>query len=512
MARKRHGSVRSGSDKIADEIIDSVRAVRDNPDRAVPQCKGSCPLLCYFKRARKAVDRRHDMIGDEDKLERWSNWGNKLGRAYAVALRIAEQGSDALEFFQNVRTHEGEVPIAPWGSAPALAHVGMQHHLERGLRLLKAVPFIDEGEVVYATRKGLVCAHDGEPPEETVDMLVEGLPVGRASPNLARCEHIHDEFTDGTYIEIGWPSAGLRIRVCPECSPGNLLGVMQQVMVTPQPLDIVDVDVHLPRLRDPSGGSAPEADVHLPRSVLQAYVNGEQDDDGLVEEARRARYYELRQRDEPLVIHGKQVHKPPFDRFVDEIDPPEPQRSLVEAALERLQRPVVLDRGTPVELLEQIWEPLGEDVLVAVIGEEGRQMYDPYADAGEIEQLLDGIRKERARQRVAEELPTYEEVPSPVDLAHETVRRLVGEGRDSAQQLLTSAPDPDKRAVGLALVEALDLPSRTWTVDGRTKDTASHLVPYVEELVEARGDAYHQALQELLRATGSTQELVREEE
>jgi hypothetical protein len=509
MARKRRGSVRSGSDKIADEIVESVRAVRDDPEHAVPQCKGSCPLFCYFKRARKAVDRRQDMIGDDDKLQRWSNWGNKLGRAYAVALRIAEQGSDALEFFQNVRTHAGEVPIAPWGKAPALAHVGMQHHEDRSLRLLKAVPFISEGEVVYATQEGLVCAHDGEPPEETVDMLVDGLPVESASPNLARCPHVHDEFTDGTYIEIAWPSAGLRIRVCDECSPGNLLARMQNVMVTPDPLDIVDVDVHLPRLRDPSGGSAPDVDVHLPRSVLQAYVNGEQDDEGLIEEAHRARYYELRQLGEPLVVHGKVVHKPPFDRFLDELDPPEPQRSLVEAALDRLERPVVLHRGTPVELLEELWEPLGEEVLVEILGEQGRELYDPYADAGEIERLLDQIRKERSRQRVESELPTYEQVPAPVDLADETVRRLVGEGRDSAQQLLSSAPDPDKRAVGLALVEALDLPSQTWTVDGRTRDTAEHLVPYVEELLEARGDAYHEALKELLRATGSTQDLER---
>jgi hypothetical protein len=509
MARKRHGSVRSGSQRIAEEIVESARAVRDDPEHAVPECKGSCPLFCYFKRARKAVDRRQGMIGDEDKLERWSNWGNKLGRAYAVALRIAEQGADALEFFQNVRTHAGEVPVAPWGNAPVFAHVGMQHHLDRGLRLLKAVPFIDEGEVVYATENGLVCAHDEEPPEETVDLLVDGLPVERASPTLARCPHVHDEFTDGTYIEISWPSAELCIQVCEGCSPGNLLGRMQNVMVTPDPLDIVAVDVSLPRLRNPSGGTAPQVEVSLPRSVLQAYVNGEQDDEGLIEEAHRARYYELRQRPEPLVVHGKIVHEPPFERFVDELDPPEPQRSLVEAALARLERPIVLRRGTPVEVLEEVWDTLGEEVLVEVLGAEGRELYDPRADAGEIEQLLDQVRKERARQRVEEELPHYEHVPEPVDLADETARRLIGEGRDSVQQLLSSAPDPDKRAVGLALVEALDLPSRTWTVDGRTEDQADHLVPYVEELLEARGEAYHEALEQLLRATGSTEDLER---
>jgi hypothetical protein len=509
MASKRHGSVRSGSQKIAEEIVDSARAVRDDPEQAVPECKGSCPLFCYFKRARKAVDRRHGMIGDDDKLERWSNWGNKLGRAYAVALRIAEQGPDALEFFRNVRTHAGEVPIAPWGNAPALAHVGMQHHLDRGLRLLKTVPFLSEGEVVYATPDGLVCAHDAEPPAETVEMLVDGLPVERASPNLARCPHVHDEFTDGTYIQISWPSAGLRIRVCDECSPGNLLATMQQVMVTPDPLDIVDVDVSLPKLRNPSGDAAPQVEIDLPRSVLQAYVNGEQDDEGLIEEAKKARYYQLRQRNEPLVVQGKMVHEPPFERFVDELDPPEPQRSLVEAALERLQRPIVLERGTPVEVLEQLWEEKGEAILVAVVGEEGRELYDPFADANDIEQLLDRVRRKQAEQRVASELPSYERVPEPVDLAHETAKRLIGEGRDSVQQLLSSAPDPDKRAIGLALVEALDLPSRTWTVDGRTEDQADHLVPYVEDLLEARGEDYHEALQQLLKATGSTADLER---
>lgn len=511
MARKRRGSVRSGSDRIAEEIVESARAVRDNPEEAVPRCKGSCPLFCYFKRARKAVDRRSGMIGDETKLERWSNWGNKLGRAYAVALRIAEQGPDALEYLQNVRTHAGEVPIAPWGSAPALAHVGMQHHLDRDLRLLKAVPFLDEGEVVYATEDGLVCAHDGEPPEETVELLVDALPVKRASSNLVRCPHVTGESPDTTYIEIGWPSADLSIQVCQHCSPGNLLAQMQAVMVSPDPLDIVDVDVHLPRLRDPSGGQAPDPDIHLPRSVLEAYVSGEQDDDGLIEEAHRARSYELREFGEPMVAYGKQVYRPPFENLVDEIDPPEPQRTMVEAALDRLQHAIVLQRGTSLELLEQIWEELGEQILVDVAGEEGRQLYEPFADAGDIERLLDEVQSLRANLRVEEELPAYEHVPSPVDLADEAVRRLVGEGRSSAQQLLSSAPDPDKRAVGYAVVEALDLPSPTWTVSGRTGDQAEHLVPYVERLLEARGDDYHEALTELLRATGSTQDLERKD-
>lgn len=509
MAPKRRGSVRSGSRKIAEEIVESARAVRDNPEQAVPSCRGSCPMFCFFKRARKAVDRRQGMLGDDSKLQRWSNWGNKLGRAYAVALRIAEQGPESLEFFQNVRTHAGEVPIAPWGNAPVLAHVGLQHHLDQSLRLLTAVPFVSEGEVVYATREGLVCSHDGEPPEQTVEMLFEVLPVRRASPTLARCPHIGEDITDATFIEIGWQGAGLSVRVCDACAPGNLLASMQELMVTPDPLDVLDIDVHLPELQEPGGGTVPQVDIHLPRSVLQAYVNGEQGDAGLIEEAKRARAYELRQLDEPLIVRGRSVYKPPFDGFVEEIDPPQPQRSLVEAALKRLDRPVVLHRGTPVELLEQVWDPLGEEALLEVAGEDGRELFDPRADAGDIERLLDQVEKARARQRVEQELPDYEEIPSPVDLAHRTVRRLVGEGRESAQQLLSTAPEPDKRAVGLALVRALGLPSRTWTVDGRTEDTAEHLVPYVERLLDARGDEYHEALQALLRATGSTRELVR---
>jgi len=507
MAPGRRGSVRSGSERIIDQIVESARFLKDNPDLVVPSCKGSCPLFCYFKRARKGIDRRHGMIGDDDKLSRWSTWGNKLARSYASLLRIAEAGEEALEYFQDVHTHQGEVPIAPWGDAPSLAHVGMQHHQDHGLRLLKAVPFVGGDDIVYATKEGLVCAHDHAPPEETVDLLEEEMPVELAKPGRVACPHGDDPTT--ATIQLTWPDGVFEMDVCPSCSSGNLLAQLQQYMVTPKVLDVISVGVDLEPLRDPEGNEDLDPEITLPESVLSPYSSGEQNDEGLIREARRAREFEIKQRSEPLVVRQGVVYRPPYDELFETMDPPEPQRTLVEAALEVTSRPIALERGTSVELLADVWEDVGEEVLVEVLGEDGRELYDPFADAQEIERLLDQVREQRAELRVESELPSYEHVPEPVDLADEVVRALVGEGRDSAQQLLSSAPQGTRGAVGLALIEVLDLPQPSWTASHRRGEMAEHLVPYVEKLVDARGDEYHAALSDLLKATGSTQELDR---
>lgn len=509
MARKRRGGVRTGSKRVTERILENVRFLKEHPEHAVPRCQGSCPLFCYFKRARKAVERRHGMIGDDDKLKRWSNWGNKLGRAYAAALRLAEREKDELEYFQNVNTHKGTVPIAPWGKSPVLAQVGLQHRHEPSLRLLSAVPFVGSGDAVYATDEGLVCAHEGGPPEDAIEHLLEELPVEKASPTLARCPHVPDEWTDATYVELRWRDAGLRIRVCDACTEDNLLARVQNVVVTKSIRDLVDIRVQLPRLVDPEGGQSPEVQWSIPETVLEAYAGGEIPDAELIEEAERARRFAVEGLGEPMVVKGTELYRPPFGQLLDKLDVNETERALLEAALAELTRPVVLDRGTAIELLAELWPEHGDTALEAVLGASGLELYEPGADAEDLERLVDDVADRRARQQVDAALPSYDEVPAPVDLADRVARAYLRRGRQRAQQILNDTPDEEHRAIALALVRALDLPSTAWTVHPRTEETAEHLVPYAEQLLEARGDAYHEALQKLLRATGSTKTIER---
>lgn len=449
------------------------------------------------------------MVGDDDKLKRWSNWGNKLARAYASLLRIAASDEGALEYLQNVNTHQGRVPIAPWGSAPALAHVGLQHHGDPSLRLLVAVPFVGSGDAVFATEDGLVCSHDGTIPDASVDLVLDELPVERASPSLARCPHIPDEWTDATYVELQWLGQGLRIRVCDDCVEDNLLGRLQNVVVTKDIRDLVDVRVQLPRLEDPEGGHAPELEWQIPNSVLEAYASAEIGDTELIREAHRARRFAIEGLGEPMVVEARTLYRPPFSQVLDQLDASETERAMLGAMLERLDRPVVLQRGTPIELMETLWTRHGEDALAEVLGAEGVEMYDPNARAEDLERLVDEVSDRAARQRVDAALPSYETVPSPVDLADRVARAYLRRGRQRAQQILTNAPDEEHRAIALALVRALDLPKTAWTVDPRTEEMAEHLVPYAKSLLDATGDEYHEALQSLLRATGSTAELDR---
>ncbi len=509
MAPRRRGSVRTGTKRVTERIRANAEYLEEHPEHAVPDCQGGCPLFCYFKRARKGVDRRHGMIGDDDKLQRWSKWGNKLARAYAVVLRIAASDEGALEYLQNVSTHQGSAPIAPWGSAPALALVGMQHRHDPSLRLLSAIPFVGSDDLVVATEEGMICSHDGSIPEAAVELLLEDLPVEKASPSLARCEHVPDEWTDATYIEIGWSAAGLRLRVCQRCVEGNLLAQLQSVVVAKEILEHVDVRVQLPRLDDPEGGHAPEVDWHLPGTVLEAYSSGEMSDEQLIEEARRARRFAVEGLAEPMIVEGRTLYRPPFSQVLDHLGVSETERALLEPALEALDRPVVLQRGSPVELLEKLWPDHGDTALEAVLGPEGLELYEPDADAGDLERLVEVVDDRRAQQRVDASLPSYDDVPSPVDLADEVARAYLRRGRQQAQQILNSAPDEEHRAIALALVRALDLPKTAWTVHPRTEDMAEHLVPYAERLLGAEGDEYHEALQALLTATGSTATLER---
>ncbi len=528
MARKRRGSVRSGGKRVTERLVKNARHLAEHPEHAVPTCHGDCPWRCPFKRARKGVQRRHGHRGDLSKLKRWSQWGNKMARAYAGVLRIAEEGADRLGYVQNVRTLHGTVPIAPWGKTSSLAHVGMQHHHDPQLRLLMAIPYVRDDDAVYVTDDGLICAHDGSPPAESFERTVDALnlveapaPSGDARParraarsspaRQAHCPHLDHEAGDETSIQVTWRGDGTSIRICEACAQGNLLARLQRHLVAPDLLDLFEIQVHLPALETPTGEPGPSPGFELPNLVLEPYARGEMSDHDLIEEARRARTFELRALSRPIVVHQGVAHEPPYEHLVETLQPSPLQRALAEEILGRLEEPVVLTRGTAIELLHAGWRDHGRQALRAALGGEGEALYDPDAAPDEIERMLSDAAQLRREQEVAERLPAYASIPGPAALADRVRRALMAKGRGEAQRLLSSAPPPEQAAMAMALVQALDLPRPPWTISPRDRDVADHLEPYAKEVMEAEGEAYDEALGTLVKATGASQEPERAE-
>lgn len=511
MAKRRTG-VRQAYDRDIKQLQANARHLRDHPEHAAPSCQGRCPLFCMFKRARKGIKRRHGMREDEDKLERWGRWGNDYAKAYATVLRVALADEDRLEYLQNVSTHKGRVPIVPWGQAPALANVGLQHRHDASLRLLAAVPFVKEGDAVFATGESMVCAHDGRLPEEAQEAFFDALPVEKRSESLASCPHGIDPSEEDVFVEVVWNEGDLRLRVCEACASGNLLARMQSVMVAKDVRSLVDIRMGLDRLETPEGEPW-EVSWSLPEAVVEAYAGAEMGDASLIEEARRARGFAVEARGEAVIVWGGVVYPAPFDEVLEGLGAEGVEAALIEAALEELDRPVVLEKGTAIELLEKVWAEQGPRALREVLDEEAvEELFDPGAGRDALERLVSVVSDRLDARRVEAALPEYASLPAPVDLADEVARAMMREGRSRAQQRLNQTPTSEQEAVAVALVRALGLPRPAWTVAPRTEDMAEHLVPYAEDLLEAEGEAYHEALVALLKATGSTVEIERMDE
>lgn len=508
MARRgRRGSIRSGTGKMTERILENAGYLRDHPEDAVPQCQGSCSLWCTFRRARRRVSKMHKHRDDPDKLKKMGQRFHQIGRAYSAALRIDDAGKEGLEYFQNVNTPKGKVPIAPWAEAPAPCHVGMQHHHDPMLRMMIALPFVGEGEAIFATETGLVCAHDGRPPDEALDAIAEQFNLREESPDVYRAPGSEDP--DRPHLELTWTEPGIQMHLSPPSTGDNAISVLQGRMLTRSLLELIDVRVHLPPLEDPQGTTEAARVIELPEPVLLSYAGGEMSDLDLVNEAEKARAARLQAGADPMVVFEDRIHRPPFEDLIDRLDPEPPMDEILDVVLDRLDRSIVLTKGTAVELLHTLWREHGEAALVEVLGEAGRELYEPDASPNDLEKLAGQAAEHRSKQRVARELPGYDELPTPVDLVDTVARAYLSGGKQAATRHLTSAPPRTHQAIALALVRALDLPSPSWTIEPRERDMAEHLEPYVEEVLEARGDDYHDALQTVLKATGSTTEIQR---
>ncbi|MDX1612322.1 MAG: hypothetical protein R3185_08125, partial [Candidatus Thermoplasmatota archaeon] len=283
MARRRRKSsnVRTASKQVLERILSNARHLADHPEHAAPTCTGSCSLFCTFRRARRRVAKVHKRRGDPGKLKKMGERFHKLGRAYAGLLRLEAEGEGKLEYLQSVGSPRGKVPVAPWSKAPIPCHVGLQHTHDPSLRLVSVLPFVEEEDLVFATEKGLVCAHDGALPEETRAMMTDALGLEARGPELAATPGLPDEGPgEGTaVIEITWPD-GSRFRKAPDQGPPNAVLALQQHMVAPSPLQHLGVHVHVPALVDPQGPTRDGERVDLPEPVLRRYLRGELDDAG----------------------------------------------------------------------------------------------------------------------------------------------------------------------------------------------------------------------------------------
>jgi hypothetical protein len=200
--------------------------------------------------------------------------------------------------------------------------------------------------------------------------------------------------------------------------------------------------------------------------------------------------------------------KDDMNGFIDALHPSEAESFALSFILKRVDHPVVVSNATPNSVLELFWDEYAKDLIGSIV------------DDAEVVEELCSLRETpsaivetailvKKRRKVLEQLPRYEHLPSLADFADHLCRVYKTQGKNRVLTELKSVPnEPKAKALSygflLALGEASD---KRWKFSRVEIESGEFLEPLIKKLLEATAAGYHQALQEVLTASGFSEDL-----
>jgi hypothetical protein len=523
--RRRKSLIRAPSKTMERDIIERAERLAKDPGLALPVIVPPA-TKDPFDGLRRKLERVSHLAGNEKRLKFFANWSDPITKAYAGTLMLAAAGK--APYLAAIKLRQGEVTYAFRGKAKKEKLAGMQWFDHPLYRLLLYLDMSKgrRGLHFYSTPKAIYCSGNkpGAPPEY-VAFAMQGVkaPIKEVEERVWTCPHLdagavrEGRAVEGTYLRIWWRSARVAIGVCDRCARakgGSTLHSLAEYMAVPR----LEEDFEPSVKHRPKGAEACaecdgiEARVAVGDDVSK-YVKGEIDDISLIDAHIAAAERFARDGGECHYILDGRCYGTDAKAFVQALSPSEEERLALEAVLPLVDRPLVLEGTTPAKILVEVWEGHGRDALRAVTGDDEelveRFIEDPEATSSPSKVLRRAMVEGRKRNIISK-LPKYGRLPAVAAFADTVARAHMTEGAEGALKTLEKERGTDHKVKSVAYALLLVIgkeANHEWQYDRTEKEFATFLRPRVEGLLAARPETYHDSLQALLSATGSTERL-----
>lgn len=521
--RKRRAQVRTPAKSMERELVHRAEMLAKDPGRPLPTIVPPC-TKDPFAKARKKMEQISRFADNEDKLKRFANRGDDIVRAYAGTLMLGAAGK--APYLATLKLPQGEVFYAMRGKAKKEKLAGMQWFDHPVYRLLL---FLDlaikrPNYHFYSTKDKLYCScKEPRPPADYVAFAMQQprANISQVEDGLWSCPHVDAESLkagdpiDGTYMRLTWHSGGVVIGLCKKCartSKDSTLGSITKHMAIPRIEMDFQVSV-LHRLKGAEDCALWDKLSNLPieEDNQEAYFKGQFSDHALIEKHLATVDEELSEYRGPHFILENRCYCDDAQAFVDALNPSDEERLALEAILPGLDHPLVLERATPSKVLVELWEDHGEEALRAVVGGD-EELLSKYLEHPDVQSSPSNVLKralvDHRKSTIISRLPKYDKLPTIARFADRVARSYRTEGTEGALRAIEKGRGSDTRIKSVAYSFLLALgkdASKKWQYDRTEIDFANFLQPTAKALLEAKPEDYHEALQAMLSATGSTE-------
>ncbi len=491
--------IRVATQRQENRIRDIARQLQDDPLMVLPDCQGDC-RRCNFKGIRKKLKKLQG--ADEKTLKKYAAkkdfFSKDLAAAVAATMLLAD--ADDIPYLAAKNINGSTHVYAKRGDADEQKLLAVQNYDDPHLRLLAVVDIAQKNDLyLYSHRDGMTCREDDPtPPDSFVSFALRQLDLDSDG-----CSH------DATpALAINWRPADVTLRICERCATDrNTVAALTRYFYTPDIDEIFSVHVDGSVVECSDGCSEcplDSIDMHLDDGP---YLAGQMTDASFIDNWRKKARWAIEGLDQPLFILDQTCFGSDVDAAIEHLNPKEWEQRALRILLEQAEQPLVLDDATPNAVIAAYWDSKASEVVTEIAGREGRRILRGSRSTDTPAEILERVHDAARRQQALAALPSYDSLPELASFADGVARTYRSGGTGEALKAIQQTDmDFKHKAVAYGFLLAMDKAAgEQWRYSDQEREFGEHLAGHAEQLLTADGDAYSEALQAMLQATGSTE-------
>lgn len=492
--RFRMRGVKQAPKRLEESILERSRNLAQDPSLLRPMCAGNC-RKCFFDKTFKNIDGISRYKDNPDALVKLASKGSDdMAKAYAGTISLAASGK--IPMMATATVGADKISYVVRGSVGNDKLMGCQYYDDPKVRLLFYNSFIKKNKLhLYSFRDGLVCANYPNMPE---DYLYESF---WDSPYEFKDDGLDCGHKDALILDIWVKSLDEHIRICENCvKEVSTIQYLVSKVCAVEPLDDISINVIHPY------HTAKESDMEkVEGELLFKYLHGELSDKTLLSTVKRDKIGSFKRGEVATYVVGTENFGSDLNAFVSALSGPEEEKATIRSFLSTVPESVMVRNKKTSDVLTYLWENHWRE-LVEI--HSSKKIADGYTEKPKNTptQVLCEVNKEFISADVVASLPEFKK-PKPLTKLCDSLAKAAKVGGSClviSTIAMETTKDPKYRSLFAAFVLAADpgaeLPLH---LSKEEKSFTDFLVPFVKNVIEAKGEAYRSAMNTLLTACSS---------
>jgi len=502
--RRMRTFARTASKSMEKNLVENAKKLRKNPYLILPEYTDNYSKK-YFDKIKKSLDKIHRYNDDTKKLEKLAK---KRGLDGALAGTLLIAHSEKAPYLAVAKFPTGDVTYAKRGKADTEKLIAVQHFDDPVLRLLGIKDVALKKKLhIYSWSNGYISSGlEAKPPKEFINFIKNKTSFAIKN-DMVLCEHLKTEAVKKKetqkkyYLRIHWKSADTFFAICEDCarSTKNTMFNITKYLIQPNMSNDFSIDVVGQFVKHESG----QQTLHL-----DEYLSGKLSDIQFIKKNMEHREESIKQSGEKMLILDGVSYGADIDRFIDALKPKKFEREGLEYILNRVEEPVVVNNATTNKVLERYWKTYGVDAIQSVI--DNKDMAEKFFHLDETpSDILEAVFKYKERQQILSQLPRYKSLPPLAKFADHIAKTYKTFGEKETLGEIKKRPDnPKGRSLAYAFLLVFKKgKDKKWQYSQVEVEYGEFLKQYAKKLLDSQPKEYHKALQELLTASGASENI-----